>query len=140
MTVSALRFTPIEYRAWDKKNKRMIEPNNIAKIDFENEEIIIKDGNKYTALKFDDIVLMQYAGAKGAYHQKIYEGDIVEYLERQRGVVKYTVGSYYIDGVEKITKKDGILLKSNSLSSFWSDEIKVVGNIFENPELLQEGK
>lgn len=139
MTVSKLRYTPIEFRAWDKKNKRMIEPDNIVKIDFENEEIVIKEDNKYTALKFDDIVLMQYAGVKDAYHQKIYEGDIVEYLKRQRGIVKYTVGSYYIDGVMKITRKDGVLLKRNSLSNFWSDEIKVVGNIYENPELLEGG-
>lgn len=75
-------------------------------------------------------VLMQVIGLKDIQGQDIFEGDIVEvyntYKEEVfRGAVYYHNGAYTI-------RKDDL----TSHSRFINYEIKVIGNLYENPKLL----
>ena len=69
--------------------------------------------------------LMQYTGLKDKNGKEIYEGDILKhkYGGTQFAAVTFHDCSFYTGGV---------LLQSNH-----SSVIEVIGNIYENPELLK---
>ena len=83
---------------------------------------------------YDDVKLMQYTGLKDKNGVKIYEGDIMQgkdYEEETiRGEVVFDKGSFYID-LSKCEYPNSLLCLSN-------DEDEVIGNVYENKELLDE--
>ena len=125
----------IKFRAWLKEEKKIV---NVETIDFtdksiqylEKSEII----NAYLLrrVSFDDVELMQYTGIKDKNGKEVYEGDIVilnDAEEENRCVVKYKYGSYIlIDGDLRV-----------DLSNVESHKfLEVVGNIYENKNLMEE--
>ena len=94
--------------------------------------------------------LIQFTGLLDRNGREIYEGDIVEYSwgtlcsgnssERRRGVVKMGRYGWYIEGqktYEKIMPFDNDF-RVNKASE--REDEKVIGNIYENPELLNSTK
>lgn len=88
---------------------------------------IIQDG---VAHEIDVTTLGQYTGLKDSKGVEIFKGDIVSLDEFVAltatvvGQVKYDEGCYFIDRTSYPLNK-------------WSDKIKIIGNIYENPELLK---
>ncbi len=88
--------------------------------------------------------IMQYTGLKDKNRKEIYEGDIVDLHQTINGVSKFTV--------EWSTERLGWTLRyaenmvnprtyEYSVSEvFKIEEIEVIGNIYENPELLNTTK
>ena len=130
----------IKFRAWLKEDKKMV---NVETMDFadkstqylEKSEIV----NAYLLRRviFDDIELMQYTGLKDKNGAEIYDGDIV--LVELSGtstwyktVVKIKEGAFIaslIDG------EDYIYIFNRG---FDSNDFEILGNVYENPELLEE--
>lgn len=123
-----------KFRAWDKETKSM---NGMAEIyRNRNQEIELHPRDK-------NIILMQSTGLVDKNGKEIFDGDIVrttrflgradeiggfyEYEKDYVGVVKVLEGSWVID--------TGIVAVR-----LWSeiDESEVLGNIYENPELLED--
>ena len=130
----------IKFRAWLKEEEKMV---NVETMDFtdksmqylEKNEII--DAYLLRRMIFDDVELMQYTGIKDKNGVEIYEGDIV--LIRidktnilHKTVVKFKHGTFIAD---IIGDNDYIYLFH---FGFNKDDFEVVGNIYENPELLEE--
>lgn len=88
---------------------------------------------------FDDVVLMQYTGLKDKNGVEIYEGDIVEYKDFSGGLLLFKEQPKS-KGVVKINLAKGIYLKG--MGTFEGQKVEVIGNIYENPELItqKEGK
>ena len=150
----------LRYRAWYVLAEEMID--EILMISFLRKEIIGKfsDGSTSVPLKFEDkrngedVVLMQSTGLKDKNGQEIFEGDILEiqgirmivqfggyeYIESSKGN-GHTFGMVY-DGlgfyVECINVAD-----PDNISPFEPETLKesaIIGNRFENPELLEDNK
>ena len=123
----------IKFRAWHKEEKIIGEVLGIdilhKEIYFSNENI-----NCYEYTEFKDIELMQYTGLKDMREKEIYEGDIVKLRANHGiGVIKYSDewGAFVI---EYIKPRPLAVLGIN----YYKENIEILGNIYENPELLGE--
>ena len=117
----------IKFRAWQKKYKEMYEVNCI---DWEAEFVWVKyyddDREEWFSREehFADLELMQYTGLKDKNGIEIYEGD------------KIFDGSnnYYVEFKHGMFKPICYASLDNECNA-WG--YKVIGNIYENPELLE---
>ena len=132
----------IKFRAWNEQIKFMGEVRNI---DFINGtvEVLIEDniGYYFEDWKKTDIKTMQYTGLQDENGVDIYEGDIInlsyEYFDghfRDNEIV----GKVCFEGSSfRMSYK-----KYDEIREWRIDEpeilsIEVIGNIYENPELLE---
>ena len=122
-----------KFRAWDKIDNKMYDIIGYSKIGnylIPNEKIVFFN-NKVS--KISDCVIMQYTGLKDCNGKEIYEGDIDKY--------GYVV-TYVADTNESLGMNCGWYLQRNDFES-WSplecdsNEIEIIGNIFETPRLAK---
>ena len=75
---------------------------------------------------FEGYQVMQYTGLKDKNGTEIYEGDIVDINEPPAEVnrVEFYAGTYWLS-------PHGLVLAD------WNESGEVIGNIYENPELLK---
>ena len=78
----------------------------------------------------EDLILMQYTGLKDKNGKDIYECDILDYGTYGEFEVIWHRGSFKI---RKLKFENGNV---HLLEECSFDDIKVIGNIYENPELL----
>lgn len=121
------------YRAWDKIHKTMYEADDIMYIDFEEKEICVKTlfFEKASRYDFDDIVLMQSTGFKDKNGKEIFEGDILDSKDGfLTGIVEFRtdLGMFVCNLVEY----NNFERLCNVASSR-----KIIGNIWEHPELAE---
>ena len=117
----------IKFRAWHKEEKIMGE---VLGIDILHKEIFFsnEDVDCYEHTDFKDIELMQYTGLKDMGEKEIYEGDILfEILGEEYFKVIFENGSYRAENEEY----------SLDLSEY-AHLCEIVGNIYQNPKLLEE--
>ena len=144
-------MTP-RYRAWIKTEKTYVFSDDILSIDYENEEIVtqqvyfengLPDDRDIYCYDFDDIVLMQSTGLKDKNGKEIFEGDIVQ-TTRFLGRADEIGGFYEYEkdyvGVVKVLEGAWVIDTGSVAVRLWSeiDEPEVLGNIYENPELLED--
>jgi uncharacterized phage protein (TIGR01671 family) len=117
----------IKFRAFHKERKEMYNVHGW------HSEFIFKDtldgvGCEGNPDFVENVVLMQFTGLKDKNGIQIYEGDIIEYTQHHFNTDMTKTKTKVVSW-----KRDmwGVYETSAGESS-----IKVIGNVFENPELL----
>ena len=135
-----------KFRAWIKTEKRMIETDDLLDIDYENKEIAtqqvyfengLPDDRDIYCYDFDEIELMQSTGLKDKNGKEIFKGDIVRQVRTQPTTENETITGV----VTMIEAAWWIMNDCEQLASYlWSetDENEIIGNIYENLELLED--
>ena len=126
------------FRAWYVLAEEMI--NEILMISFVRKEIIGKfsDGSTSVPLKFEDkrngedVILMQSTGLKDKNGKEIFEGDILK-SNKYITSVFYERGAYCV----KFCRTTNTTVTMNVISFIEKYKTKVIGNIYENKELLE---
>lgn len=136
----------IKFRAWDKENKTMIYPK-----EKENDKTALITLNAWCDTENERSILMQFTGFKDTYRtekypdgQEIYEGDIVmsecfkRFPDGSAQLRKYINVIDWYEGV----KISGWRIKGKGFqttlkkSTIGNMKLVVIGNVFQNPELL----
>lgn len=118
-------------RFWDIENKLYLYPDCYMQTAWN-----IGLGKRKTPLLYKlwsciKYIPQQCTGLKDKNGKLIYEGDIVKFIDmgNQTGIVEF-VSSCALFQVNYLTKEDWAFLDKR--------EYEVIGNIYENPELLNE--
>ncbi len=107
----------IKFRVWNNTGKRMLYDSSLA---FKANKVIEELGTK----------VMQYTGLKDKNNKEIYEGDVLK--------IGDTIYQIYWDdrfvewGLTGISQSLGLMFNKEN------DDKEVIGNIYENPELLNK--
>lgn len=117
----------IKFRAWDKHANHMInDPNTV------------NDGELINAIFKDESVLwMQYTGLLDKNGKEIYEGDIVTTdCQAVKNIADNWVVEYGHTGMYQMAYGS---FKQSIHGLVYNDwRLEVIGNIYENPELVKE--
>ena len=119
----------LKFRVWDKKLKLL---GNVSNIDFDNKYLkYFYDKDTEIYVDFEDVEIIQSTGLFDKNGVEIFEGDIVRNthtgsIGRVHWCVHNTGFFYY---VEK-DKKDYTVFRAKY-------NLEVIGNIYENKELIQ---
>lgn len=128
----------IKFRIWQKKTQKMHYPHqNKGFLQFDGTGVSFNDDLGYVDQGVYE--LMQYTGLKDENGKEIYEGDIVrfdfDYFNKFAliyGDVYYKNACFYInDGCPAGNLGLGHLIENKR-------NVQIIGNIYENPELLKE--
>ena len=140
-------MTP-RYRAWIKTEKRMIETDNILEIDYENKEIVtqqvyfengLPDDRDIYCYDFDDIVLMKSTGLKDEFGKELFERDIIlwtywdEFEDSGSAKIVFDKGMFKLLDI-----RTGEEVWDNLFDCIENCNVYLQGNIYENPELLED--
>lgn len=129
-----------KFRAWDKELKIMCD---VLKIDFKNKTLFYHHWahGVSTEVDLNEVELMRSTGLKDKNGQEIYEGDIIDkryhnmHTYDDIAVVEFGKG-YDSDGWAHGEWFGWLTDHDTSLADVYK-ECTVLGNKYENPELLE---
>ena len=123
----------IKFRIWDIENKEMLK---VQELDFEptfyGGKIAIRPDKYNDYFDTEDMILMQYTGLHDKNGKEIYEGDIVKVTYKNETEI-FEVRYDEENTCFRMYYKD---LKFLDFAIEEVDLYEVIGNIYDNPELL----
>jgi hypothetical protein len=134
----------IKFRAWDKEHRAM---KMSSQLDFLYEKSQKREwgmqgsltdvwlNNESESYIPIHVILMQYTGLKDKNGKEIYEGDILHFDAKEWRDKEGNGHNFAIEWSDK-----GGCWCGAGCTYDWSEWCEVIGNIYENPELLQPSK
>lgn len=126
------------FRAWDSAKQEMFTDTFAIT---ESGQVVVVEQEFVTStpdyIFVEHLVIMQSTGLKDKNGKEIFEGDIVQfedyYIETDlpyinKGIVEWSQGSFTISNRASVQMED--LLDGEFL------DLTIIGNVYENPELL----
>ena len=134
----------IKFRVWDKETKHMhicgedvhdtinfeIETNRAYYYNLQNGCGSLREDSNY--------VLMQYTGLKDKNGKEIYEGDIIKICAE--GLGGEAIGKIVYDEYDLAFVLKNEVEELSECLWYAEQQLEVIGNIYDNPELLREGE
>jgi uncharacterized phage protein (TIGR01671 family) len=124
----------IRFRAWNKEN------NQMELVDFLGENTLHIKNSEWE--NREDFELMQYTGLKDKNDKEIYEGDIVKYTDgeliRRTGQITFDCYGFMMEEILKPNSREMPQIDFlGNIDDFEEFVFEVIGNIYQNPEILE---
>ena len=132
----------MKYKLWDKENKEFLEDT------WETEYAVLKNGNiieiydngfgeGYSISDLENIEVLQFTGLQDRNGKEIYEGNILKYNFPYDGRLKHVSPVKFLETEASFGIKDRYENEIPLYRITANNYFEVVGNIYENPELLE---
>lgn len=152
-----------KFKIWDKTKKKFLPldyktENTDSWISIDNTGVYLVERDNARDVAFftditEDVIILQCTGLSDKNGKEIYDGDILNlYVSSKklyRYQVKYEIGSFMLVSQDEIFDfknvwNDNVYPLSQLYFEYQNeenciDQCEVVGNIYENPELLEIG-
>lgn len=120
----------VKFKAFIKDENKVVD---VKELSFKYDEVVYESGRYTEVRRFKDVELLQSTGLKDDFGNELFEGYI---FESRFSEIKYVVywddklASFWIRGESK----------EHPLYTLTPFHPRILGNIYENPELLEEVK
>lgn len=129
-----------KFRAWYKEWKEMGRVGEIIfDLDGSVSVVLFKGNYLDVSGPREKIVLMQSTGLHDKNGKEIFEGDIIKNGEAVVDVKNHPTLGFYTtpNGVERFFGDNTSIRDFNNDVEDFSDVTEIIGNVYENPELLE---
>ncbi len=135
----------IKFRAWVKENNS--EQNyagmyQVHSLSLDGVVVIRSSMFAPSLFPINDVVIMQYTGLKDKNDKEIYEGDVIKFFDRGNmfdndllPCTAQVVMEYARWSIKPIDVKGLRNFQFNGIGGY--EKCEVIGNIYENPEVLK---
>lgn len=100
----------------------------VAALFMDGHLLFLQHGDTLYSASPDEVILMQYTGQRDKQRREIYEGDILLLEDTATAIIEY-------QGVGYILVHGGSRIEASSIAP---ESIEVIGNMYENPELIEK--
>lgn len=116
-------MSKLKFIAWDKFNKKMLKTSDLRlKFNQFGTINVINLTNNSKMQKTSNYDILQYTEIDDKHHEEIYDGYIVK-ADGKVGRVFKRLGCWFVENYKELG---------------YCKDIKIIGNIYENPELLEK--
>ena len=129
----------IKFRGKSIDDKEWLYGDLVSSADKKRFAILVNNKESYDECEVSPETVGQFTGLMDKNDAEIYEGDILKWSNGRSYVVKFWEGMFYAS-VEECNY--GILggFPLHALTDYEDRRCEIVGNIFDNPELLKGGE
>ena len=122
-----------KYRIWHKARKQMF---TVSTIDFRQEKISYIDGSGFAGafISLDDVILMQSTGLTDTNGVEIFDGDILK-LNKENSEATNANQIMSVGFSQDIA---GFATCDHRYLWLYAKPSEIIGNIHQNPELLEK--
>lgn len=130
----------IKFRAWDSKNDFMFYHDENG--EFERKIDGCRVGSDFNIQEllfnpYECLIRMQYTGLNDINGKEMFEGDIVK-CGYGIGKIIFRVGCFMVEWIDdKGSYNEFLFSQKGVYSRDGDDRFEIIGNLFQNPELLQ---
>ena len=131
-----------KFRAWDTTNKEMLK--DTFAITESGQVVVVDQSSVFVSPDYvfvDNLVIMQSTGLFDKNNKEIFEGDVLE-IEDEGEVLGNAKLTWHNEQavfmIEAISVDD--IAPFHEILSDESYSYRVVGNVYENPEILEENE
>lgn len=127
-----------KFRAWEKETQTMLD---VSLIDFKKSVLVGEhwEFGETNFINFDDVNLMQSTGFRDKNGKEIFEGDIITNGQDVMCMKRHNTLGFYLEQKEKVEFLAGDIELDDfeECAEEISKMVEIIGNVYENPEMLE---
>ena len=129
-----------KFRAWDTTNKEIFK--DTFAITESGQVVVVDQSSVFVSPDYvfvDNLVIMQSTGLFDRNNKEIFEGDIITNGKDVMCMKRHNTLGFYVEqkGKVEFIADSAVLEEFEEDAKEIADILEIIGNIYENPELLE---